>query len=73
LAPGRTTIAVIGSGSIGRTVARLAVDAGHHVVLGNNHIQFSELAIPGQPAGPPGDGPWRSSVTTRRHRDRARS
>jgi len=31
-----TTIGLIGSGNIGSTVARLAVDAGHDVVLGNS-------------------------------------
>jgi predicted dinucleotide-binding enzyme len=31
-----TTVGIIGSGEIGRTVARLAVDAGHRVVLGNS-------------------------------------
>jgi predicted dinucleotide-binding enzyme/catechol 2,3-dioxygenase-like lactoylglutathione lyase family enzyme len=31
-----TTVAFIGSGQIGRTVARLAVDAGHQVVLSNS-------------------------------------
>ena len=31
-----TTIGFIGSGNIGSTVARLAVDAGHHVVLSNS-------------------------------------
>jgi predicted dinucleotide-binding enzyme len=31
-----TTIGLIGSGHIGSTVARLAVDAGHDVVLSNS-------------------------------------
>ena len=31
-----TTLGLIGSGSIGSTVARLAVDAGHDVVLSNS-------------------------------------
>jgi predicted dinucleotide-binding enzyme len=31
-----TTVGIIGSGQIGSTVARLAVDAGHHVVLSNS-------------------------------------
>ena len=31
-----TTIGLIGSGNIGSTVARLAVDAGHDVVLSNS-------------------------------------
>jgi predicted dinucleotide-binding enzyme len=31
-----TTVGFIGSGNIGRAVARLAVDAGHQVVLGNS-------------------------------------
>ena len=34
--PGMTTIGLIGSGMIGGTVARLAVAAGHHVVLSNS-------------------------------------
>ena len=33
---GMTTIGLIGAGNIGGTVARLAVDAGHHVVLSNS-------------------------------------
>ena len=33
---GMTTIGLIGSGNIGSTVARLAVDAGYHVVLSNS-------------------------------------
>ena len=36
LAPDMTTIGLIGSGNIGSTVARLAVDAGHDVVLSNS-------------------------------------
>jgi predicted dinucleotide-binding enzyme len=36
LANGMTTIGFIGSGHIGGTVARLAVDAGHDVVLSNS-------------------------------------
>ena len=31
-----TTIGFIGSGKIGSTVARLAVDAGHEVVMSNS-------------------------------------
>ncbi len=31
-----TTVGLIGSGNIGSTVARLAVDAGHDVVLSNS-------------------------------------
>jgi predicted dinucleotide-binding enzyme len=31
-----TTVGIIGSGQIGSTIARLAVDAGHHVVLSNS-------------------------------------
>lgn len=31
-----TTVGLIGSGNIGTTVARLAIDAGHHVVLSNS-------------------------------------
>jgi predicted dinucleotide-binding enzyme len=31
-----TTIGIIGSGQIGSTIARLAVNAGHHVVLSNS-------------------------------------
>ena len=34
--PSMTTIGLIGSGNIGSTVARLAVDAGHDVVLSNS-------------------------------------
>jgi glutamate dehydrogenase/leucine dehydrogenase len=34
--PPMTTIGIIGSGNIGGTVARLAVAAGHHVVLSNS-------------------------------------
>ena len=34
--PSMTTIGLIGSGHIGSTVARLAVDAGHDVVLSNS-------------------------------------
>ena len=33
---GMTTVGLIGSGNIGSTVARLAVDAGHDVVLSNS-------------------------------------
>jgi 8-hydroxy-5-deazaflavin:NADPH oxidoreductase len=36
LAANMTTIGLIGSGNIGSTVARLAVDAGHDVVLSNS-------------------------------------
>ncbi|MDG4799575.1 NADPH-dependent F420 reductase [Micromonospora sp. WMMD980] len=36
LAPDMTTVGLIGSGNIGGTVARLAVDAGHEVVLSNS-------------------------------------
>src|SRR5206468_2479375 len=36
LARSMTTIGLIGSGNIGSTVARLAVDAGHDVVLSNS-------------------------------------
>ncbi|MGI3786023.1 MAG: NADPH-dependent F420 reductase [Janthinobacterium lividum] len=36
LAPGMTTIGFIGSGNIGTTVAKLAVDAGYDVVLSNS-------------------------------------
>jgi len=36
LATGMTTLGLIGSGRIGGTVARLAVDAGHDVVLSNS-------------------------------------
>jgi predicted dinucleotide-binding enzyme len=36
VAPYMTTIGLIGSGHIGSTVARLAVDAGHDVVLSNS-------------------------------------
>jgi predicted dinucleotide-binding enzyme len=36
VAPNMTTIGLIGSGHIGSTVARLAVDAGHDVVLSNS-------------------------------------
>ena len=32
-----TTVGLIGSGNIGITVAQLAIDAGHHVVLSNSH------------------------------------
>src|SRR5256885_6415942 len=35
-APGMTTVGLIGSGRIGGTVARLAVDAGYDVVLSNS-------------------------------------
>ena len=31
-----TTLIFIGSGNVGTTIARLAVEAGHHVVLGNS-------------------------------------
>jgi 8-hydroxy-5-deazaflavin:NADPH oxidoreductase len=31
-----TTVGIIGSGAIGSTIARLAVEAGHHVVLSNS-------------------------------------
>ena len=31
-----TTVGIIGSGNIGTTVARLAIHAGHHVVLSNS-------------------------------------
>lgn len=31
-----TTVGIIGSGQIGRAVARLAIEAGHHVVLSNS-------------------------------------
>jgi len=31
-----TTVGFIGSGAIGRTIARLAVEAGHQVVLSNS-------------------------------------
>jgi predicted dinucleotide-binding enzyme len=36
IAPDMTTVGLIGSGHIGSTVARLAVDAGHDVVLSNS-------------------------------------
>lgn len=36
LAPGMTTIGFIGSGNIGSTVAKLAVDAGYHVVVSSS-------------------------------------
>jgi predicted dinucleotide-binding enzyme len=32
-----TTVGIIGSGQIGSTIARLAILAGHHVVLSNSH------------------------------------
>lgn len=36
VAPAMTTIGIIGAGNIGSTVARLAVDAGHDVVISNS-------------------------------------
>src|SRR5215212_9375413 len=36
LGPSMTTVGLIGSGNIGGTVARLAVAAGHEVVLSNS-------------------------------------
>jgi 8-hydroxy-5-deazaflavin:NADPH oxidoreductase len=35
-----TTIGLVGSGRIGSTVARLAVNAGHDVVLSNSRGRF---------------------------------
>ena len=49
-----TTLGLIGSGSIGSTVARLAVDAGHDVVLSNS--RGPETLEPRRRAGPAGPG-----------------